>query len=64
MKKLEAALFVFFFPLSLALLPIAAKARKLAAAETECFSRPSVECAGCPDFGYVFRKRACRRCST
>jgi hypothetical protein len=58
MSRLAIALFVLFFPLSLAVLPILSGARRLGvAAETDCFSKPNVECAGCPDFDYVFRRR-------
>jgi hypothetical protein len=54
MRKLWIGLSILFFPFSV---PALLLARRRGKRSGDCFSRPGVECLGCPDLEYAFRKR-------
>lgn len=54
MRKLWLGLSILFFPFSL---PALLLARRIGMSAGDCFSRPGVECLGCPDLEYAFRRR-------
>jgi hypothetical protein len=55
MRKLWLALAILFFPFSIPVILLARRWKEEGSGS--CFSRPSVECLGCPDLEYSFRRR-------